>query len=203
MKRRLETIAFWCGQLPHWEVEDGRYFVTVHLAGAIPKQAMQRIRAISEELRQGASRQTPDARLELHRRVFREIESWLDRAPQATELNHSDVAKMVLEAIEFRQRDGRWNVFEFVLMPSHIHLFFEVLRGSLKETLEDFKRWTGHRALKILGRGGERFWQDEWFDHWSRSDEEDERISAYIRRNPEQAGLVKDYRVWPWGSWTL
>jgi putative transposase len=203
MKRRPKTIAFWCGQLPHWEVEDGRYFATVHLAGAIPKQAMQRIRVISEELRRGAVRQTPDARLELQRKVFREIESWLDRAPQSTELKHPDVAKMTTEAIEFRQRGGRWNVFEYVLMPSHIHLFFEVLRGSLKETMEDFKRWTGHRALEILARGGERFWQDEWFDHWSRSDEEDERIITYIRRNPEKAGLVKDFRDWPWGSWNL
>ena len=88
-------------------------------------------------------------------------------------------------------------------MPSHIHLFFEVLKGSLKETMEDFKRWTGHRTLEILRRGCERFWQDEWFDHWSRSDKEDERIIGYIRRNPEHAGLVKSFHDWPWGSWNL
>jgi len=60
----------------------------------------------------------------------------------------------------------------------------------LKHQLEQFKRWTGHEASKLPGVDGERFGQDEWFDHWSRSDEEDERIIEYIRRNPIRAGLV-------------
>ncbi|MDP7014324.1 MAG: transposase [Pirellulaceae bacterium] len=187
--------------MPHWEVEDGRYFVTAHLAGAIPEPAMEQIRSISEALQNGATRQTPDSCVELHRRVFAEMERWLDRAPAATELTDPAVAPMVMEAIEFRQSKERWNMLEFALMPSHLHLFLEVLKGTLKETMEDFKRWTGHRALEILDRSGERFWQDEWFDHWSRSDEEDERITTYIRRNPETAGLVSNYRDWPWGSW--
>jgi hypothetical protein len=37
MIRKPETIDFWVGRLPHWEVVDGRYFVTIHLAGAIPE----------------------------------------------------------------------------------------------------------------------------------------------------------------------
>ena len=68
--------------------------------------------------------------------------------------------------------------------------------------MEDFKRWTGHEAAKLLSLDGGRFWQDEWFDHWSRSDEESDKIIQYIRRNPEKAGLVKDYREWPYGSWS-
>ena len=35
MSRKPETIAFWRGRLPHWEVAEGRYFVTIHLAGAM------------------------------------------------------------------------------------------------------------------------------------------------------------------------
>src|SRR5260370_1148966 len=35
MARNPDTIGFWHGQLPRWEVADGRYFVTLHLAGAI------------------------------------------------------------------------------------------------------------------------------------------------------------------------
>ena len=94
-------------------------------------------------------------------------------------------------------------MFEFVIMPTHLHLFFELLRGGLKQHLEQFERWTGHEAGKLLNLDGTRFWQDEWFDHWSRSDEEDEKIAEYIRRNPERAGLVANYLEWPYGSWTL
>ena len=116
---------------------------------------------------------------------------------------------MVVEAIAFRE--GRdWQMLEFVVMPSHVHLFFEVTGNSnlstdesrLKAVIEQFKRWTGHEAAKLLSLDGTRFWQDEWFDHWSRSDEEDEKICAYIRRNPEKAQLVQSHLAWPYGSWS-
>ena len=126
--------------------------------------------------------------------------AWLDRAEYVNHLQRLELAEMVMDAIEFRQ--GRiWNMFEYVVMPSHLHMFFELLDGNLKQALEQFKRWTGHEAGRLLKLNGERFWQDEWFDHWSRSDEEDEKISAYIRRNPVKANLVKHHHDWPYGSW--
>ena len=107
-----------------------------------------------------------------------------------------------MEAIDHRQQTAVWNMFEYVVMPNHVHLFVEVLRHGLKWVLEDFKRWTGHRAAKLINLPGNRFWQDEWFDHWSRSDAEDERISLYIRRNPVTARLVETHLDWPYGSWS-
>ncbi|MBW3540543.1 MAG: transposase [Planctomycetes bacterium] len=216
MTRKPETIAFWRGRLPHWEVEDGSYFVTIHLAGAIPAKAYERIHQISRDLDRlstaiAASPQAagrPDARsayearLRVQRQIFKEMERWLDRSEHVSHLHRPEVAAMVMEAIEHRQQTGVWNMFEHVLMPNHVHLFFEVLKNSLKWVLEDFKRWTGHQAAKLIDLSGKRFWQDEWFDHWSRSDEEDERIARYIRRNPETAGLVKSHLDWPYGSWS-
>jgi REP element-mobilizing transposase RayT len=207
MIRKPETTSFWRGHLPHWEVADGRYFITIHLRGAIPDQGHQRIRAISSDL-QKLSRHDDDGRLKVQRRIFAEMEAWLDRAAYVDHLRDSRVAASVREAVEFRE--GRdWHIFEYVIMPNHVHLFLEVIASAspnmdeptLKNILQQFKRWTGHEAARILSLNGERFWQEEWFDHWSRSDEEDERICAYIRRNPEKAGLVKDYRDWPYGSW--
>jgi hypothetical protein len=64
-----------------------------------------------------------------------------------------------------------------------------------------FKQRTGRCALAWLVNPPTRFWQREWFDHWSRSPQEDERIITYIRRNPMKAGLVKHYTDWPFGSW--
>jgi putative transposase len=207
MSRKPETIAFWRGHLPHWEVVDGRYFVTIHLRGAIPIQGQKRIYAIASELRK-LDRDDDNRRLQIQRRIFAEMESWLDRSQHIDYLRNPEVAKLVREAIEFRE--GRdWHVFEHVIMPSHLHMFFELTAGAapttngsrLKVMIQQFKRWTGHEAVKVLSLDGSRFWQEEWFDHWSRSDEEDERICAYICRNPEKAGLVADYRGWPYGSW--
>jgi hypothetical protein len=199
--RKPETVAFWVGRLPHWEVVDGRYFVTIHLAGAIPPAGQQRIREIVARLDRVNHRQHQE-RLRLQRHIFAEMEAWLDRAEQVALLRQPAVAQRVVEAIRYRSQQGVWQMFEYVVMPSHVHLFFALLRGGLKQVLEDFKGWTGRQAGKLLHLDGDRFWQKEWFDHWSRSDEEDERIAANIRHNPEKAGLVRRYTDWPHGSWS-
>ena len=203
MIRRPVTIGFWHGRLPHWEVEDGRYFVTIHLHGAIPQQGEDRIAQQAEELKNRSVSAATDTGLPLMRTIFREMEEWLDQSQFNALLSTPEVASMVVEAIRHRMRIGRWHVYEFVVMPSHVHLFLSVLNGTLKESLEDFKRWTGHQAAKLIALPGDRFWQDEWFDHWSRSDEQDERIAKYIRQNPEKAGLISDHRQWKYGSWNM
>jgi REP element-mobilizing transposase RayT len=182
------------------EVVEGRYFVTIHLSGAIPQEGHDRIHALARQLEKIPKHET-EARLKMQRHVFAEMEAWLDRAEHVSHLRHPQIAQVVMKAIAFRQ-ERTWNMFEYVVMPSHLHLFFEVLDGGLKTVLEQFKRWTGHEAGKLLNLDGKRFWQDEWFDHWSRSDEGDEKIVAYIRRNPEKAKLVSSYLEWPYGSWS-
>ena len=202
MIRKPVTTGFWRGRLPHWEVEDGRYFVTIHLAGAIPKQGEERIQQISIDLQQRESRTANDNGLPLMRTIFREMEQWLDRPDHNTLLNEPSIANMVIEAIQHRVQTNRWQVFEYVIMPNHIHLFLSVLQGTLKESIEDFKRWTGHQASSLVDLPSGRFWQDEWFDHWSRSDEQDERIMRYIQDNPVTAGLDKTFREWKYGGWS-
>jgi putative transposase len=201
MIRRPVTTGFWRGRLPHWEVEDGRYFVTIHLHGAIPKQAEERIFLKSAGV--ANSGQACDSGLPLMRTIFRDMEHWLDRASNEPLLLIPAVSDILLESIHHRMQIELWQVYEFVIMPNHIHLFLSVRQGTLKESIEGFKRWTGHQASKMIELSSGRFWQDEWFDHWSRSDEQDERIAAYIRNNPVKAGLAKVYSDWNYGSWCL
>lgn len=202
MLRKPQTTGFWVGRLPHWEVEGGRYFVTLHVHGAIPAAGRLRIRRVSQALRERAPHERDDpSRWTLYRTIFRELELWLDRTDQRNWLCQPLIQEMLTEAIWHRHRIGRWHILEYVLMPSHLHLFLEVWQGSLKESLEDFKRWTGHQAARLLQLPDGRFWQDEWFDHWSRSDEHDLRIQRYIRLNPEKAGLVRNYFDWRPSSW--
>ncbi len=197
--RLPKTLDFWRGDLPHWQVEDGRYFVTIHLKGAIPKTGQLRIRQIASQfdttyIRSGSK----DRNLRLFRKIFAEMEVWLDRMSPVLHFENHRLAKMVVEAIEHRQSVGVWNMFEFTIMPSHIHLFFDFDDSmSLKKELVDFKRWTATQAARIdPAITGEKLWQSEWFDHWSRSDEQDEQILWYIRRNAVVAGLVKNWNDW-------
>ncbi len=198
MKRTPETISFHEGRLPHWEVSDGKYFATLCLLGAIPAAAVKRFK----EERKALETLQGGELLRKKREILAQMEKHLDSKSAPRLLAEPAIAEMVMEAIEFRQRQGLWNVIEFVIMPSHLHIFLEPLEDSLFETLVEFKRWTGHRAADLRGVRAKRFWAREWFDHWSRSSEQDERIVKYIRMNPVKAGLVKNYKAWRYGSWS-
>jgi REP element-mobilizing transposase RayT len=137
------------------------------------------------------------------------MESWLDRAEWNPRLRCDDIATLVADAIDYRHRRGDWHVYEYVIMPTHVHLFCELGSAGMKTVLEDFKRWTGHRAAEQIAmqrsdtaNGAPRFWQREWFDHWSRSDDEDDRIIAYIQNNPIKGNLVANHNDWPHASWS-
>jgi REP element-mobilizing transposase RayT len=198
MQRRPQTIAFWHNHLPHWEVEGGRYFMTIHLRGAIPQAGRARIRSRVAELAQVKLRQNQQW-LVRQRAIFREMELWLDRAEWSAKLAIEDVAQMVQEAIVHRNQSGEWLCHAFAIMPTHLHLFVEFGSGQLKATTENFKRWTGKQAALILDDDSSTgLWQADWFDHWSRSDAEDDRIVHYIRNNPVKAGLVKRAEDWPY-----
>ena len=222
MNDKPQTISFYRKRLPHWEVTGGRYFVTLHLAGAIPEEGQQRIRQISADLEQAVAQGLDGHRL--HRAVFREMEEWLHRAESVKYLCQPQIAEMVLDTIRHRENNNCWTMFNYAVMPNHVHLFFRLGNDRplpqvaapgagqrtaptdgnravwhLDEVITEFKKWTGSQAVKLLGLPrGTRFWQREWFDHWSRSLDEDEGIARYIRQNPVKAGLCKTPNDWPY-----
>jgi len=202
MKRHFErpkTLEFWRGDLPHWEVSNALHFVTINLTGSIPLSAALKIRKMRIDL----ERLEFSSRYALQKTIFDEMERWLDRRSSVNYLAMPAIAEILIEAFQYRIDAGIWRVPEFVVMPSHIHFLVEFLKAGLKESLESFKERTARKATKILGWHGQRFWQREWFDHWVRSPEEEIEYTNYIRNNPVKAGLVEDYRLWPYGSWKL
>ncbi len=173
------------------------YFITIHLAGAIPPSAANRIREMIK-LRPPSR---PSAHCLLQSAIFAELERWLDCSNGLEHLVHPEVARMVMEAIEHRSANRAWEVFEYVIMPSHLHSLLRFLTEGLKAGMENFKRWTGRGGVRILQLEKHQFWQREWFDHWVRAPEEAAGIADYIRQNPVKAGLVEKYEDWPYGSW--
>jgi REP element-mobilizing transposase RayT len=59
---------------------------------------------------------------------------------------------------------------------------------------------TARQPNLILGRTGEAFWQDEFFDHRVRDEAELDRIAHYVEHNPVSAGLAANPRTWHWSS---
>ena len=197
MERRPETISFYRERLPHWSVRDALYFVTIRQKNSIPADAAMRIREKILDLESYSE----DERIILRRKILVEMEKWLDRPSVEGILTKGDAPAIIKEAIQFRIDNGTWRMVEYVIMPNHLHLFFSINKGSLKALISGFKRKTSVEIGKNLGTIGQALWHREWFDHWSRSAEQDEKIKRYIRLNPVKAGLVKDFKDWQFGSW--
>ena len=150
MTRRPKTTAFWLDRLPHWEVEDGRYFITIHLAGAIPAVGRERLRTLTEQSRPVTRKDSPEW-IALFSVPF--FVKWSGGLIGRSGIPSSEIVK----SLRWWSRPsiivastGDWHLFEYVVMPTHLHLFGEIGSAGMKETLNDFKRWTGHEAGSLL-----------------------------------------------------
>jgi putative transposase len=105
-----------------------------------------------------------------------------------------------VNAILFAEAELRlYRLGAWVVMANHVHLLIEP-SVPLARITKVLKGFTARRANQLLGRTGERFWQEESYDHWVRNEQEFYRIAAYIERNPVAAGLVEKPEDWAWSS---
>jgi putative transposase len=120
-------------------------------------------------------------------------------------LMDSRIADLVARAILVGERERHfYELYGWAVMPNHVHLLiFHLVQVPV------FMRWlkgsTARHANQALGRTGQRFWQDESFDHYLRSSNEVGKYVEYIEGNPLSAGLVGRAEDWRWSSagWKL
>ena len=87
------------------------------------------------------------------------------------------------------------------IMPDHAHMIVLPLEHiSLPKLLGWMKGRSSFDVNRALNRAG-GLWQTESFDRILRSDENLEKKRAYIFNNPVRAGLVENWRDYPWNWW--
>jgi REP element-mobilizing transposase RayT len=92
------------------------------------------------------------------------------------------------------ERLAGWSVIAALLMPDHVHILAapknrDAAVGNLSGAL---KRWM-RQELQAAWQ-----WQPGCFDRLLRSEESASEKWLYIRENPVRAGLVKEWREWPY-----
>jgi putative transposase len=200
--------------LPHWDVPGATYFVTACLRGSIPARGLLSVRDWGTEL---SRRPRPSDMSEVEWEVrkwklaFARTEEWLDMNPAVRHLADPELAREVINSLLFFA-GTRYDVLAFVVMPSHFHWVFRPLdswvqqlepdekeRTPRERIMHSIKRYTAKECNQRLRLEG-AFWQRESYDHWVRDLDELERIINYVEYNPVKAGLVKDGKLWPFGS---
>ncbi len=173
------------GYMPHRDEPGLTQFVTFRLADSFPA-----------ELRQEWARlfQIEDDR---ERRA--QLEAWLDLGHGACYLKEERFASMVADTLH-HFNGKRYRLISFTLMPNHVHVLFHVTAVPMKKIVQAWKRFSANRANELLGRSGS-FWQKDYWDTYMRDPEHEQMTIRYIRNNPVKAGLVSDWKHWPW-TWT-
>lgn len=176
--------------LPHWELEQGTFFLTWRLYDSIPAAAREQLRLESLEMRQRLLESDLDpVEKELILRRFEErYDQWLDRGYGACWLEVPEVADLIEENLRFHDRK-LYRIVAWVVMPNHVHAILRFLgNATLGRVMHSLKSYTSKEANRILGRTG-TFWQADYFDRIVRSDEDLVRRVEYVAQNPAKAGL--------------
>jgi putative DNA methylase len=209
--------------LPHWYMPLAMHFVTYRLAGTLPQQVLDELRAEQERLmarqQTGHKRDACATKMLVHKRMFAKYDDYLDRQRDIHWLDDPRVAALVRRSL-YHWNGKKYGLLAFCVMPNHVHLLvrpFDVGPASesdrealepderpdadspLSSIMHSLKSYTAHAANKLLGRTGQ-FWQHESYDHWVRDEDELERIVAYINANPVKAGLARRPHEFPWCS---
>ena len=175
--------------LPHWRQDGCAYFVTHHLCDSLPASILR----LWSEVRGNWLDLHPlpwsDAEaVEYHERFTEEMERHLDAGRGSCVLRNAECARVVADTL--LHGDGsEYDLGTFVVMPNHVHAMVVPRPGvDLSVLAKAWKSVSTRRINRVMGRRGS-LWAEEGHDHIVRNAADLERIDAYIRRNPEKAGL--------------
>ena len=113
----------------------------------------------------------------------------------------SDCAAGIFLSTLFGCRDrGLFQLYEFVLMPDHVHLLLAPQQTiALERAMQFIKGGYSHRFMKETGSRME-IWERSFTNHRIRDAADNEKHRGYIHLNPLRAGLVELPEDYPYSS---
>ena len=100
-------------------------------------------------------------------------------------------AKPLLETVFSHRERGIFQLYEFVIMPDHVHLLLAPRSNvAIERAMQFIKGGYSHRFMKETGSRME-VWQRSFTNHRIRDGNDFERHRRYIHLNPVRVGLVE------------
>jgi REP element-mobilizing transposase RayT len=189
------------GRLPHWEKDEGLYFITFHLADSLPHSVLVKIaerQAILATAKQNHAKLLPGQKALLDAYSRTRVEEYLDRGAGSCPFLDIRIAGAMAAALRFR-KGKNYRLLAWCIMPNHVHVVARLFPGQeLAKVIKSWKNFSAKAANQALGRKG-RFWQREYYDRLIRNGDELDRAIRYIVENPASAGLKNWAWVWSTG----
>ena len=187
--------------LPHWTKTGSTYAVTFRLGDSLPRKVLKAWLSERDKIIQTAKQmgrpltEYEEKRLrELH---SEKVETYLDAGHGQCWMKDDRIATVVADAL-MHFNGERYHLAAWCVMPNHVHVIIKPRDGhDLSGILHSLKSFTAHAANEILGLSG-RFWQEEYYDHLIRDEEDFRHVVVYVLGNPKNAGL----KGWKWVSGT-
>ena len=201
--------------LPHWQPQNGMFFVTFRLANSLPKAIVNELLTELEQERTIVRNKLTSVQKEqelyrLDKKLFGKYDDWLHKCVEESPrwLEKDGIAQIVIREIKQLNVEG-YAIFAYCLMPNHVHLLVELSgdeRGfhtydtgknyfPLTDGMRMLKGRTARYCNQELGLRG-AFWHHESYDHVVRDEGELGRILNYVVGNPVKAGLVLKWEDW-------
>ena len=112
------------------------------------------------------------------------------------------VAAAVVEDLSRAALQTSFELLAFCVMPDHVHILALGARDDANAVsfMQRFKQLTGFRFSKTHAKP---FWQQSFYDHAVRLEEELLAIARYIFDNPVEAGLIAAGERWAFQGGSL
>jgi putative transposase len=114
-----------------------------------------------------------------------------------------DKANLMIETLRALMAEHKFKILDFVIMPDHLHLMLELdQETSIERAMQFIKGRFSHR-LKLEFGVVYPVWQRGFTDKQIKNEAEKQAYHAYIRENPEKAGIVQLAGEYPYCFQTL
>ena len=108
------------------------------------------------------------------------------------------LARIVINAMRFHHDKGNVESYAFVVMPDHFHWMFSLSEKiDLARLMQSVKGFSAHEIKRVTDKSDGAIWQEGYFDHALRSDEDVKEFARYLIMNPVRAGLVENIWLYP------
>jgi len=195
-------------RLPHIQPPGGTFSITYRLAGSLPKSIIQKLKNEYDGMRleilgkyNGDENAAHKELSVLRSAHYRKMDRYVDQVLYGpTWLSDPKVAAIVMESLKFIENELKyWTVWSYCIMSNHVHLECTLTQEAplLNSVMQSHKVFTAVRANRYLGRSGQ-FWQEESFDRLIRDEGDFYNRIYYTINNPVKAGLVKEWKDWPY-----